>query len=425
MNSRERVLKAVNFESPDRVPIDLGAIRASGINAVVYDQLKKRLGVERPTRVHDTMQILAELDMEMVDRLHVDVLPLEPMTAQWARQDASQGVRKTLFCGRDVFFPPGTDIREKTDGSWMMKGTHGEDVARMPKDGYYFDFIRPTMAHTRIRPDAFRPCDTVTDEELDMFAEHGRFFYENTDKALLGWGASISLIGLSALLSDNITQGSLDAWLCMLMTEKETAHEMMGRYVDATIKRMELYHQAVGAYCFAWGVASDDAGTQKGELLSPDLFREMIKPHYRRLCEWVHAHTHWKTYLHSCGSIYRYIPEWIETGIDILNPVQISAAHMEPERLMEAFGGKIVFWGGGCDTQHVLPFGTPEEVRAHVRRNIEVFSSGPGGFVFTQVHNIQQDVPVENVEAMFEAAYEFGQLGGGASQNGSEKVRNR
>ena len=410
MNSRERVLKAVNFQSPDRVPIDLGAIRASGINAVVYDQLKRRMGIESPTRIHDTMQILAELDPEVIDRLHVDVLPLEPATARWASQPASDGVRKTLFCGLDVYFPPGTRIDERPDGSWVLKGADGRDVARMPKDGYYFDFIRPTMASTRIDPDGFRPCDTVPDEELEAFAEQGRLLYEGTDKALLGWGASISMMGLSALLSDNITQGSLDEWLCMLMTEKETAHEMMGRYTDAAIKQMELYRQAVGDYCFAWGVASDDAGTQKGELISPDLFREMIKPHYKRVCQWVHAHTNWKTYLHSCGSIYHYIPDWIDAGIDILNPVQISAANMEPRRLMKEFGGKIVFWGGGCDTQKVLPFGTPEEVRRHVRRNIEVFSSRPGGFVFTQVHNIQQDGPVENVEAMFQAAREFGRL---------------
>ncbi len=411
MNSRQRVLKAVNFETPDRVPIDLGGIRASGINAVAYDKLKKRMGIRSPTRVHDTMQILAELELEVVERLHVDVLPLEPMTAQWSQQEASEGVRKTLFCGLDVYFQPGTKIEQQKNGSWILKGDDGKDIAQMPKDGYYFDFIRPTMAGTRIDPDAFRPCDTVSDEELKMFAEHGRSLYENTDKALLGWGASISLIGLSALLSDNITQGSLDEWLCMLMTEKETAHEMMARYVDATIKRIQLYHQAVGDFCFAWGVASDDAGTQNGEFLSPDLFTEMIKPHYKRLCEWVHTHTNWKTYLHSCGSIYRYIPEWIDAGIDILNPVQISAANMEPEHLMKDFRGKIVFWGGGCDTQKVLPLGTTKEIREHVRRNIEIFSSGPGGFVFTQVHNIQQDVPTENIEAMLEAAYEFGHLG--------------
>ena len=134
----------------------------------------------------------------------------------------------------------------------------------------------------------------------------------------------------------------------------------------------------------------------------------MIKPHYKRLCDWVHTHTNWKTYLHSCGSIYHYIPHWIEAGIDILNPVQISAANMEPERLMESFGGKVVFWGGGCDTQKVLPLGTSEEIGEHVRHNIEVLGSGEGGYVFTQVHNIQQNVPVENVEAMFDAAYRYG-----------------
>ncbi len=162
---------------------------------------------------------------------------------------------------------------------------------------------------------------------------------------------------------------------CILMTEQDTAHDVMDRYVDAVINRIRLYHQAVGDYCFAWGVGSDNAGTQRGEFLSPELFDEMIKPHYKRPCDWVHENTGWKTYLHSCGSIYQYIPHWIDAGIDILNPVQISAMNMEPERLMKEFGGKIVFWGGGCDTQMVLPLATPEEIRAHVRHNLEVFSS--------------------------------------------------
>ena len=173
------------------------------------------------------------------------------------------------------------------------------------------------------------------------------------------------------------------------------------------IEKMKLYHEAVGDYCFAWGVGSDDAGTQRGEFIGPELFSEMIKPHYERICDWVHTHTNWKTYLHSCGSISQFIPEWIDAGVDILNPVQISAANMEPERLMADFGGKIVFWGGGCDTQRVLPLESPETVREHVRRNMEAFGAGEGGYVFTQVHNIQQNVPIENVEAMFDAAFEF------------------
>ena len=407
MNSRERVLTAVNFEEPDRVPIDLGGIRASGINAVVYDKLKRRMGIETQTKIHDSMQLLAEVEMEVLEHLHVDVVPLEAATALWAEQDASEGVKRRLFDGTTVFFPPETDIAEEADGSWILRRHDGRHYARMPANGYYFDFIRPTMSGHRIDPDAFKPRNTVPDEELERISRRARWLYENTDKAILGWGDSITVIGLSALLSDNITQGALDEWLYMLMAEKQTAHEMMGRYVDAVIKCLELIHQAVGDTCFAWGVASDDAGTQRGEFLAPELFAEMIKPQYKRLCDWVHTNTGWKTYLHSCGSIYRYIPEWLEAGIDILNPVQISAANMEPERLKKEFGGKVVFWGGGCDTQKVLPLGTCEEVREHVRHNIEAFSPG-GGFVFTQVHNIQQNVPVENVEAMFEAAYEFG-----------------
>ena len=133
----------------------------------------------------------------------------------------------------------------------------------------------------------------------------------------------------------------------------------------------------------------------------------MIKPHYARLCAWVHRNTHWKTFLHCCGSIYGLIPHMIEAGIDILNPIQTSAANMQPERLKAEFGGKIVFWGGGCDTQQVLPTATPEEIRDHVRERLAIFKPG-GGYVFNQVHNIQTNVPAENVIAMLDAAYEFG-----------------
>ena len=408
MTSRERVVKALHFEKPDRIPIDLGAIRATGINAVVYDALKKRMGIHTPTRIHDPMQILAEIELEVVERLNVDVLPLEGSSAGWLFQDLGVGVRKRLFCGLEVYFPPGTSITEESDGSWLLRNAGGAAYARMPKDGYYFDYLVPTMAGRHIDPGAFHPSGTVPDEELDLLARHARNLYEYTDKAIVGWGMSLSVIGLSALLSNNITQGSHDEWMYMLMAEKDTAHEMMGRYADAVIGCLELYHQATGEYCCAWGVSSDDAGTQRGEFIAPDLFSEMIKPHYKRVCDWVHANTRWKTYHHSCGSVYGFIPHWIEAGIDIFNPVQISAAHMEPERLMRDFGGKIVFWGGGCDTQRMLPLGTPEEVKEHVRHNISIFGSGKGGYVFNQVHNIQQNVPVENVEAMFEAAYAYG-----------------
>ncbi|MFH0962693.1 MAG: uroporphyrinogen decarboxylase family protein [Planctomycetota bacterium] len=420
MNSRDRVLAAVNFREPDRTPIDLGAMRASGINAVVYDELKRRMGFRTPTKVRDAMQILAEVELPVLEKLHVDVVALEGSTARWAAQDARKGVERQLFCGKRVCFQPGTRIAEEAGGDWVLLGESGKAVARMPREGYYFDFIRPTMSGRKIDPKAFRPAATVSDEELEGLRLRAKELYEGTDKAILGWGRCLSLLGMSALLAENITQGALDEWLIMLMTEKETAHEMMGRFADAVIACLALYHEAVGERAVAWGIGSDDAGTQRGPLVARELFAEMIRPHYERVCRWVHEHTGWKTFLHSCGSIREYIGEWVEAGVDILNPVQISAAGMGPEELKREFGGKVVFWGGGCDTQRVLPLGTLAEVREHVRRNLEAFSPG-GGYVFTQVHNIQQNVPVENVEAMFEAAYEFGQRGRGSRKERDEE----
>ena len=170
--------------------------------------------------------------------------------------------------------------------------------------------------------------------------------------------------------ASNVTQGLPNEWMMMLMTEKETCHEIMDRSVDATIRCLGLdAAQAVGDACFAWGVAADDAGTQRREFLRPDLWAEMIKPHYKKLCDWIHAATPWKTFLHSCGSVYHLVPHFIEAGIDILNPVQTSAANMDPGQLKREFGDRLVFWGGGCDTQSVLGQSRPDEIRARRERS--------------------------------------------------------
>lgn len=408
MDSRDRVHRAVNFQRPDRIPIDLGAMRASGINAILYDRLKQHLGMRTPTKVHGSLDVLALVEPEVMDRFHLDVLPLEAALCEWDGMDHAAGVRHRLYGGTDVRFPPGTNITHEQDGSCLMRDARGVPYARMPAQGFYFDYIRPTMGGGSIAPSKFRPSDTVDDRTLDAFARRAKLLYESTGKALLGWGSGVSFLGLSFLLSDNMVQGSLDEWLCMLMTEKPAAHDMMARSIDAAIARTKLFHQAAGDRIEIWGVASDDAGTQRSGLIAPALFAEMIAPHYKRLCDWIHANTKWRTFLHSCGSIHGYIGSWIEAGIDIINPVQISAANMEPQRLMREFGGRVVFWGGGCDTQRVLPLSSPAEIREHVRENMRVFGAGRGGFVFSQVHNIQPNVPVENVVAMLDGAYEYG-----------------
>ena len=412
MTPRERVCKAVNHQVPDRVPIDLGGMKASGIAVSAYDRVRRKLGFSRPTKVLDPRFMIATVEEEMLRRLHVDVVPLDLSIILSAICSDDQWTARRLFDGTEPLFPPNTKIAEDAEGNWILLNADGSHSSfRMPRNGYYFD----DMSFNRggpIDPAKFRPVDSIPDQHLQILERYARRLYEETDYAILGWGFGICFLGLSLITdrASNVTQGLPDEWMMMLMTEKETCHEMMNRSVDATIKCLSLVHQAVGDRCFAWGIAADDSGTQRGEFLRPQLWAEMLKPHYKKLCDWIHAHTSWKVFLHSCGSIYHLLPHFVEAGIDILNPVQTSAANMDPGRLKAEFGDRLVFWGGGCDTQRVLGRATPEEVRQHVRERLEVFAPG-GGYVFNQVHNIQANVPAENIIAMFDAAYEFGAYG--------------
>ena len=410
LTSRERVLRTVNFQETDRVPIDLGAMKASGITVKAYNQLKAKLGIQTPTRIWDPKFMIASVEEEVLRRFHADVVPLDVTAAIHDVRPDGEWTPQTLYEGAEGLLPPGTEVDMDSEGRWVLLDADRNPTSfRMPRDGFYFDDVAFNKPGARIDPATFRPVTGFPDEQLRAIEARARFLYENTEYAMLGWGGGVCFLGLS-LITDrmsNVTMGLPSEWMVMLMTEKDTCHEMMDRSVDASIKCLEQLHDAVGDRCFAWGIASDDSGTQRGEFIRPKLWAEMIKPHYARLCAWVHRNTHWKTFLHCCGSIYGLIPHMIEAGIDILNPIQTSAANMQPERLKAEFGGKIVFWGGGCDTQQVLPTATPEEIREHVRERLAIFKPG-GGYVFNQVHNIQTNIPVENIIAMLDAAYEYG-----------------
>ncbi len=409
MTSRERVLRAVNFQQTDRVPIDLGAMKASCIGAKAYNAVKAKLGLRTQTRIWDPKFMIAGVEEEFMRRFHLDVLPLDISSAMDDVRPDSDWIPKTLYEGAGGLLPPGTGIGTDSEGRWALLDQHGAPTSfRMPRASYYFDDISFNQPGATIDPAAFKPVAGFTDEQLGALQARGHFLHDNTEYALLGWGGGVCFLGLS-LITDrlsNVTMGLPSEWMVMLMTEKETCHAMMDKSVEAAIKCFEQLHQAVGDSCFAWGIASDDSGTQRGEFINPELWVEMIKPHYAKLCAWIHQHTGWKTFLHSCGSIYHLVPHLIEAGVDILNPIQTSAANMEPDRLKREFGGKIVFWGGGCDTQRVLQTASPKEIREHVRARLGIFKPG-GGYVFNQVHNIQPNVPAENIIAMLDAAYEF------------------
>ncbi len=409
MTPRQRVLQTVNHQLPDLVPIDLGATKASGVAVMAYEKLKRKLGLATPTKVLDPRFMIAVVEDEVLRRLHVDVVPLDLTILSGTARPQADWIGRTLFNGTQVLFPPQTKIAEDADGGWTLLNGDGSPTSfHMPKNGYYFDDISMNRAG-RIEPEKFRPVSDIADEHLQLLGQSARSLYENTDYAILGWGFGVCFLGLSLITdrTSNVTQGLPNEWMMMLMSEKETCHAMMDRSVEATIKCLGLVHEAVGDRCFAWGIAADDAGTQRGEFIRPELWAEMLKPHYKKLCDWIHAHTAWKVFLHSCGSVYHLVPHFIEAGIDILNPVQTSAANMDPARLKQEFGERLVFWGGGCDTQQVLGQASPEEIHRHVKSRLDIFRPG-GGYVFNQIHNIQANVPPENVLAMFEAAYEFG-----------------
>ncbi|MBU4365616.1 MAG: hypothetical protein KKF10_00615 [Verrucomicrobia bacterium] len=413
MTSRERVLRTVNFQDTDRVPIDLGAMKASGIGVKAYNRVKARLGVHTKTRIWDPKFMIASVEEEVMRRFHLDVVPLDVSSAVHDVRPASEWIPRTLYDGAEGLLPPGTNIGTDAEGYWMLLDQNRNPTSfRMPREGYYFDDISFNEPGATIDPAAFRPITGFTDKQLVALQARGKFLHDNTEYAMLGWGGGVCFLGMS-LITDrlsNVTMGLPSEWMVMLMTEKETCHEMMDKSVEASIKCLKQLHDAAGDYCFAWGIAADDSGTQRSEFINPELWAEMIKPHYAKLCAWVHRNTNWKTFLHSCGSIYHLVPHMIEAGVDILNPIQTSAANMEPDRLKREFGGKIVFWGGGCDTQGVMATVTPDEIREHVSERLAIFKPG-GGYVFNQVHNIQPNVPAENIIAMLDAAYEYGRQG--------------
>jgi uroporphyrinogen decarboxylase len=248
------------------------------------------------------------------------------------------------------------------------------------------------------RLEAWRPL-RLADEELEALHHTARRLFADTDQALFGWFNG-SIFEQSQFLC------GWDEFLVRLYTDALFADRLLARLTEAVVADLTRYLEAVGQYLQVIGFG-DDFGFQGGLQIAPGVFRERIKPHLARIYGTAHSLSPAKVFLHSCGSVAELLEDFIEIGVDVLNPVQTSAAHMEPERLKREFGERIVFWGGGADVQRVLPLGTPQEVRADVRRRLEIFAPG-GGFVFAPIHNLQADVPPENVAAMYEEAASWG-----------------
>ncbi|HEY3393326.1 MAG TPA: uroporphyrinogen decarboxylase family protein [Lacipirellulaceae bacterium] len=393
MNSRERVLLAINHQEPDRVPIDFGGTRQSGIAAATYHRLKQLLGVHSPTRVFDVFQMLAEVDRPIRERFGADVIGLyRPSVAFGIRNENWKPWQ--LFDGTPVEMPGGFQPVIEPSGDIVLLRDQ-IPIARMPKDGFYFDRLEiyPGAAHIDLQ--TFQP-PLLSEEDCEFYRQQAESLYQNTDLAV------VAPLGPPYELFYGLGTGNFESWIVTFATEDDYVAELYEKLVAAWLENLRRFVDAVGNRVQILQIC-DDFGMQQAPFLSIKMFRERLLPFYRRGLDWIHQHTEMKVMLHSDGALYPLIPSLIEMGVDILNPVQTSARDMDPARLKAEFGDQLTFWGASLDCQQTLPFGSPEQVAREVAEHVRALKAG-GGYVFAPVHNIQAGVPPENVVAMFDRA---------------------
>ncbi len=402
MTSRERVLAVLNGKTPDRVPIDLGATDCTSMHGMTYNTLKAHLGIDAgPTRIGHIAMITADIDAPVRERFSADCVRLF--------YDATKRRAGTLPDGSPCEWPDLWAPTQLPDGSEVLLGVDGAPIAKRMKDTYWFSPAGPAMPFIQTPEDVRKNLGLMEfaamarspffDETLEDIAARARTLREETDYAIVGH------FGGHFVESAQLVRGMTD-FMCDLAVNPELVTTLMEALAETHMRTFERYIEHVGPYLDVVCV-SDDLGMQDGPLISPDTWRKLVKPSAKKLYTFMKERMSAKLFLHSCGSVYDFIPDLIEMGVDILNPVQVSARNMDSKKLKAEFGNDIVFWGGGCDVQRVLPMGTPAEVRDEVKRRIDDFAPG-GGFVFAGIHNIQPDVPPENIVAFYDAALEFG-----------------
>jgi len=395
MTSRERILAALSHEPVDRVPIDFGGTRQSGISVFSYARLRKYLGCDpaRLCRVFDVFQMLAEIEPVIAERLGSDCVALNRRAVAFGLPNENWRSFR-LPTGLEVEVPGAFNPVEGEDGALTLM-REGQAIAVMPAGGFYFDRLEKHPGALHVDLDAWSP-PRLTPADLDHFHRESLRLYRETDRAI------VAAMGPPYELFYGLGQGDFNAWMTTLASEPDYVRGLYRKLVDVWIENLEAFHGAVGDQVQVLQIC-DDFGTQRAPFLSVRMFRDLVLPAYKRGLDWVHQNTSWKVMLHSDGAIAPLLPSIIEMGVDILNPVQTTAAGMDPDYLKRTFGASLVFWGGSCDSQGTLAHGTPGQVAAETARNLEAFSR-QSGFVCASIHNIQADVPPENIVALFDTA---------------------
>jgi uroporphyrinogen decarboxylase len=411
MTSRERVLAAIAHREPDKVPIDLGGMRSTGITAVAYGNLKRYLGLSGgSTDVYDVVQQLAEPEDPILDYFEADVIDLGRafLAADKDWKDF------TLPDGSAARIPAYAGLEPDGEGGWVFRNAAGATLGSMPRGAYYLSQTHFPLLHWDGRDLSVldRLADSMAQvtwaalptapwhrplsrEHLADIRKRAKRLSETTDFALMaGFGGN--LLEWGQYLCRN------DQFLIDLIESPRKAEALLDRLTGMHLENLDPFLDAVEGHVQIIQMG-DDLGTQLAPQISPSMYRRFFKPRHKLIFEKVRKRSGLHLFLHSCGAIAPLLPDLIEIGVEIINPVQTSARGMEPERLKREFGKDLTFWGGGCDTQRVLPYGTEREIDEHVRKRFETLAPG-GGFVFTQVHNIMPNVPPRNIVAMIEAA---------------------
>ena len=395
MTHRERVLCTLDHQQPDKMAIDFGAMRSTGINVIAYNRLRAHLGLPlTSTKLYDVFQQLAEPEPDILDRFGADVVQLH-------RHSPSFGVSldawrpDTLSDGSPCLVPAGFHPVRNADGSLEVV-VNGTVIARRPAGGYWYDSVYHPLADAQTLSDIDRhEFGVIGAEEQAYLRRESQRLYDDTDRAILGeFGGNLLECGQSDF--------GYGRFMEMLVAERELTEYYLDRLVESHLRNLRIYLECVQNRIHVIQLG-DDLGTQEALQLSPRLYRDLLKPRQEKLFRFIHEHSAVKVFLHSCGAIYDILGDLAEIGLDIINPVQISSPNMTPAKLKKEFGKKLVFWGGGCDTQHILPRASLQEIRKHVEENIAAFAPG-GGYVFTQVHNIQQEIEAERIIALYETA---------------------
>ena len=404
MDSRERVLTALDHREPDRVPVDLSGHRSSGMAAIAYAGLRKFLGLaETLVRVYDPIQQLAIVDEDVLELFGVDTIELgrafaldDDAWVDWTLPDGTP-------CQMPVWARP-----ERDKGEWVLRSKSGRVIARMPDGALYFEqayypFADPhgpatvseAMDESMWTAIASPPGPLAEGPEgLKALSLGAKTLRAKSDRAIVGlFGGNLLEIGQFLYRNDN--------FFILLASEPRKAHDFLDELVEIHLAKLEQFLRAVGRYIdiISFG---DDLGMQTGPQLSPQMYREFFKPRHKIMWSRAKELADVKVMLHCCGGVRELMPDLIDAGLDAINPVQVSCRRMAAKELKAEFGKDLTFWGGGCDTQAVLPGETPERVKQHVQEQVGILSPG-GGFVFQQVHNILANVPPENIVAMFEA----------------------